>query len=128
MNLRGEVSAILNQWGHNILLQRRIDPFNGEEREYSNTLERWTVRHRYPSNASLANVQNEALQGVIHEVDMIYYFTYDAAPREGDRIYENIETFPSDQTTWLVSYSLPMRGRKGRIEYWAVGVIRETPS
>ena len=130
MNLRSEFDAILREWGHDVLLQRRINPFEEENREtmFSNTLEKWTVRHRLPSNASLPNAQNEAAQGIMHEVDMLYYFSHEAVPREGDRIYEETEGFPDDFITWIISYSLPMKGKGGELVYWVVGVIRETPS
>lgn len=116
---RGKMDQILKEWGHNVILQRRVDD------EFVNTLERHTVRHMYPANRGLPQVAEEEPEGIVHNADMIYYFRYDANPAEGDRIYEED---PNGKTTWLIDYSLPMRGRGGQIVYWVAGVTRENPN
>ena len=125
VNIRQSFDKILRQWGHNILLQRRISTPDDIEPRYANTLEKHTVRHRYPANRSLGSVLEYEQQGQLHAVDMIYYFRHDASPREGDRIYEDDPRFEEGPTLWLVDYSLPLRGRNGVIDYWTVGVTRE---
>lgn len=134
INLRRSFDSTLKKYGHNILLQRRYNPHGGnpqeedEEPGFTTKLELWTVRHTFPNNISLPGIQKEVLEGVIHEVEMYYYFSHDAVPREGDRIYENVERYPDELSSWLIDFALPMQGNKGRIEFWHCGVTRELPT
>ena len=121
VNIRKSFDAILRKWGHNIMLQRR----SPDNTSWKNGLERHTVRHMYPATRGLPQVMQEEREGIVHTVDMIYYFRVGAAPRERDRIYESDERFVEGQTTFLIDYSLPMRGRNGKIEFWTVGATRE---
>lgn len=134
-NLEDTRDAILQQWGHDVFLQRRTP----DGRDWQNQLERHTVRHMYPSTRGLPTVMQERPEGLVHTVDMIYYFRHDAKPREGDRIYEMDDRFDGrgkcepnldgiGQTTWLIDYALPMRGRNGSIVYYTCGVTREGPN
>lgn len=97
----------------------------------------------YPATRGLPGISQDRAEGIVHTVDMIYYFLPDAKPREGDRIYEEDDRFTSPpnerprrnhigtkggQTTWIIDYALPMRGVGGRIVFWAAGVTRETPN
>lgn len=132
MDLRAEFREILKNYGHNILLQRREDPHATPGNPiYSNTLEQHTVRYTFnPSGSSsvLMGIRQEQSEGIAHDFEKIYYFMHDVFPREGDRIYENLEGFPNELNTFLIDYAAPMRGANGRIEYWACSVLRETPT
>ena len=123
VDLRRTMVGILKKYGHNIFLQRRINTDNSSIKEFGEVLERHTVRSRFPG--SLAAVQNEGIEGVLHNADMIYYFKWDANPNEGDRIYEHYERNSIDVRVFTVGYALPMRGRGGRIDFWTVGAKRE---
>lgn len=132
MSLESARDAILGNWGHDILLQRR-DPSG---KDWTHTLERHTVRHMYPATRGLPTTMQERPEGIVHTVDMIYYFRPDARPREGDRIYElderyndrnDMNTRPG-QTTWLIDYALAMRGRRGAVVFYTCGVTRENPN
>ena len=127
MDLRNEFEKTLRRWGHDVYLQKRTNPHESVEVEYSNTLERITVRHTYPANRGLPASAVETLAGVVHEVELIYYLQHHVEPREGDRIYENIANFPDELTTYLIDYALPMKGLHGRIEFWTIGASRESP-
>lgn len=128
--------AILKNWGHDILLQRRTP----SGRDWEPYLERHTVRHMYPATRGLPTVMQERAEGMVHTVDMIYYFRHDAFPREGDRIYELDGRYDGrdrcsldeingyGQTTWLIDYALSMRGRNGSIVFYTCGVTREEPN
>lgn len=139
-DLRKTLEITLRKWGHNCFLQRKdysIKP-TGPFQLYSNEgfkreLEQHTVRHRFPVNAGLSNTMDEKKEGIAHNVDMIYYFKWDANPKEGDRIYEKDERFNDREifpgfATYIISYTVPQRGHGGRIEYWVAGVKREEPS
>jgi hypothetical protein len=123
MNVKQVFKGILRKWGNDILLQRRTNTSNSINKEYSNKLERHTVRSRYPG--SPVGVAQEQIEGVLHNADMIYYFKHDANPMEGDRIYENYERNNNDVRVFIVSYAIPMRGRGGSIDFWTVGATRE---
>lgn len=114
---------ILRNYGHNVLLQRRTPNDDG----WQTRLERHTVRHMEPS-ARLGLIQQEQDEGIVRDVDIVYYFRPGAMPREGDRIYERDSRYPSGQTTWIIDWALPLRGEDGRIEFWAAGTTRESPS
>ncbi len=132
-NLERALNGILRGWGHDVLLQRR----NPENTAWINTLERHTVRHRYPSVRGVAQVLQEREEGLVHTVDMVFYFKGDAHPRERDRIIQRDNRFGGmnanfhpdyGETTWLIDYALPMRGRRGEVTYYICGATRETPS
>lgn len=130
-DLRKSIKGLLSTHGHNIYLQRltsETTPDPHPQKIWSDTLEKHTVRHRYPSNSNLPHVMQTQEEGLIHNVDMIYYFLYDVNPREGDRIYEMDERFKQKLSTLLIEYALPMKGFGGRIEYWVIGAIREVPN
>jgi hypothetical protein len=128
IDLRKVVDKIHRDWGHNILLQRSV-LHQGEgifglraNNGFSTTLEKYTVTNRFPAKAGLADVVQEQLEGKVASVDLIYYFRFSANPNKGDRIYEKD---PNGYTTYIVDWALPMRGVRGRIEYWIVGASIE---
>lgn len=124
MNPRVEFDTILKRYGHNVMLQRRSEPHAtpGATAVFEDVLEIQTVRHTLPE---ILNVAVEAKEGILHTVERIYYFRYDAVPREGDRIYENIEGFPNSMMTFIVDYAEPMNGKGGEVTFWTVGATRE---
>lgn len=124
-DLRAEFLGILQKWGHDIYLQRRADGnYSEDEPRYNNKVEQHTVRRMLPSSTLLTGVAQEQLEGLVNTAEMVYYFRHTANPREGDRIYENIEMYPNHIEIWDVDYSVPMRFQGGRIEYWVVGATR----
>lgn len=131
MDLRKEVNSIMRKWGYDILLQRRVKNSNRgiyslrENSGFSDKLEKHTVRSRYPSRGvgNLTRAIDEQMEGKIADADMVYYFSWDANPDTGDRIYEKN---PNGYQTYVIDWSLPMRFHRGRIEYWIVGVTMET--
>lgn len=127
-NLRKTFTTVLRNYGHDIYLQRRITPYINDDNVYEDSLERHTVRHMYPANKGLPSVARENVEGITHDSELIYYFTFDSNPREGDRIYENLEDYPGDLVTWLIDFAVPLRFRSGRIEFWTVGASREVPT
>lgn len=125
------INWILRTHGHDVILQRR----NPSGAGFSDRLEKHTVRHMYPNSRGLPSVRQNRFEGVTHDVDMIYFFHADGKPREGDRIYEQDSRFDghmgkggSGQTTWIIDYALPLRGKMGRITFFTVGVTREEPN
>lgn len=119
--LRRVLDKVLRDWGHDIILQRA----SSEEWVWTGEYERHTVRSMYPAVRGLPQVAEERKEGLVHNVDMIYYFRRDACPREMDRIYERDERYPNGQTTWLIDYALAMRGKGGLVDYYICGVTRE---
>jgi hypothetical protein len=124
-DLRRKFSTILRKYGHDIYLQRRTNAYTSETASFRDDLEKHTVRHMYSANIGAPGVANEDIVGISHDSEMIYYFQYNSNPREGDRLYENLEEYPNELVTWIVDFAIPMRMQRGRIEYWVVGVSRE---
>jgi hypothetical protein len=108
----------LRQWGHDILLQRRIN----DDMKYSSKVEKVTTRRSAPSSGSQSNMMSEDPEGLTVNSEMIYYFESIVNPKSGDRIYEN---YPTGQQVFLIDESVPVRGRYGKIVYWVTGVTRE---
>lgn len=127
-NLRKSFDTVLMRYGHNILLQRRLSPYSAEGPEYSLQLERHTTRHMHPSSRLLSNIAQEMPEGITHDSEMVYWFRWNVNPASGDRIYENIDIYPNNQEIFIIDKAIPMRGRGGRIEFWACGVSQERPT
>jgi hypothetical protein len=141
-DMRKTFRWIQQRYGHNVYLQRR-DLYAAEDgvyrfkenEGYKEHLEQYTVRSRFPgaNNSGLARTRNEVDEGVITEVDMIFYFQWDADPKEGDRIYVKDPRYNSPNASdghelYKIDYAVANRGLGGRIEYWAVGATRESPN
>jgi len=121
-DLRRRMERILRDYGHNIYLQRRTgDSSVTGEASYANGFERHTVRNMIPSSVGMARAAQEAMEGRIVDVDVVYYFQWDANPLEGDRIHE---VDPRGHLVFDIDYSYPHRGNGGRIEYWACGATK----
>lgn len=127
-NLRKSFDATLRRYGHNILLQRRVSAYTAEGPEYTRQLERHTTRHMHPSSRLLANIAQEMPEGIAHDSEMVYWFKWNVNPGSGDRIYENIDIYPDNMEIFIIDKVVPMRGRGGRIEFWACGVSQERPT
>lgn len=130
IDLRANVDMILRNWGHNVLLQRGVarhgaGPYDLRANNgFADQLEKHTVTDRWPSrSSSLVGVKEERMEGLVSSVDKVYYFKWDANPNDGDRIYDGD---PNGYRVYLTEWALPMRGWKGRIEYWIVGATMET--
>jgi len=115
---------ILREYGHDVLLQRRIS----NDFLYSDKFERITTRHFYPSAETLSQSQREDTEGVNTTIDAIYYFEESVNPKSGDRIYEESPSNINNPNIFLIDYAAPVRGRLGKIVYWIVGATRERPS
>ncbi len=122
--------AILRRFGTDIYLQRVLNSQKGNEiPQYSNKLERYTVRSLFPNKSEGAvNVAQQALEGDVYNVDMVFYFQADANPTSGDRIYEEVDRFPNKQALYSIDYAVSMRGVSGKIIYWAAGASRVNPN
>ena len=121
-DLRRRMERILRDYGHNIYLQRRL---TDETARYENRYERHTVRNMIPSSVGLARAAQEVMEGRIVDVDVVYYFQWDAKPLEGDRIHEGMASSdPRGHLVFDIDYSYPHRGNGGRIEYWACGATK----
>lgn len=120
MDARRSMETILKRYGHDILLQRRIEKSTSEVKKFSGVLERHTVRAMYPGSGSLPSVADEQLPGVTHSADMVFYFKWDANPSAGDRIYEG-DVADKTARVYTIDYSIPNRGVGGRVEFWTVG-------
>jgi len=112
--------ATLKQWGHDILLQRRLN----DDMLYSARMEKTTVRSY---NAQLNNQTNalaENIEGLTINSEMIYFFDSLANPKSGDRIYEE---YPTGVQIFLIDQCTPVKGRLGKTVYWVAGATRERP-
>jgi len=110
--------STLRQWGHDILLQRRLD----DNMKYSSKVEKITTRRSAPSSGSQTNAMSEDAEGLTVNAEMIYYFESHVNPKSGDRIYEN---YPTGQQIFLIDEAVPVMGKFGKVIYWVAGVTRE---
>jgi hypothetical protein len=121
IDLKKNFRKILREWGHDVSIQRKLK--NGN---YSQTLEKYTTRHVGQTGTRNATSAQEGLEGINANYDMVYYFEAEVAPREGDRIYEDLGMgIVRDYTIYTIDISTPVRGRMGKIVYWIVGATRE---
>jgi hypothetical protein len=109
----------LRQWGHDILLQRRLN----SEMKYSSKVEKITTRRSAPFSGSQPNAMSEDPEGLTVNAEMIYYFEAQVNPKTGDRIYEN---YPTGQQVFIIDEAVPVMGKFGKILYWIAGVTRES--
>lgn len=141
IDLRQEMNALLKKWGHDILLQRRtLKSKSGiyataDNNGFSTKLERWTVRHSVQRESQLIAALRPKPEGMLAMLDLLYYFPWDANPKDGDRIYEidqrydtNIQDSVKYASTSIIEYAQAMRGVGGRIEFWIAGSMRERPN
>lgn len=141
-DLRRTFQLIQRKYGHNVFLQRRdlSIPADGIHRIQTNNgykpeLERYTVRSRFPGrDASLPMAAEEYREGVVTNVDLLFYFQHDANPKEGDRIYVKDDRYNSTTNVmhgyelFVIDYAVAHRGVGGRIEYWTAGASRSSPN
>jgi hypothetical protein len=123
INPERTLKKILREYGHDVLLQRRIS----DDFLYSQTFERVTTRHFFPSSEALAQAQREDNEGVNTNVDLIFYFESDINPKQGDRIYEDSQSNINSPNIYLIDFAAPVRGKFGKILYWMAGATRERP-
>lgn len=98
-----------------------------DESYYSNKLERWTVLYTMASRKiQIPNMEQDRPEGESRNAPLIMYFTADAAPTEGDRVYIHDERFIDSQTVWRIRYAHPETGFTGEIDYYIAGLIRES--
>lgn len=109
----------LRQWGHDILLQRRLT----DNMKYSSRVEKVTTRRSSPALKAQANMLSEDPEGLTANSEMLYYFESNVNPKTGDRIYEN---YPTGKQVFLIDQAVPVMGRYGRIAYWVVGATKES--
>lgn len=140
-DLRKTFRWLQERYGFDVLLQRKdlSSPKEGQYRYqpnkgYRNELEKYTVRSSYPRQSRLTTSREEVTEGVVTYVDLLFYFQWDANPKEGDRIYVEDDRFKIQESkeyfgmeVYKVDYALANIGVGGRIEYWTVGATREEP-
>lgn len=125
MSWRKKFDNILSQFGHDVYLQRRtVDRGKGTyssraNNGFSDTLERHTVRSRLANRATaLPGVKEEMPEGLVQDVDKLFYFRWDVNPDKHDRIYENE---PNGREVYVIDWAQPFRGPGGAVIYWAIG-------
>jgi hypothetical protein len=124
INPKATFKKILKDWGHDILYQRRLS----DDFVYSDTLERITTRNQLPRSSSLMVSLEEQKEGNLTNHDLIYFFESNVNPKSGDRIYEESYDSLEDAIIYLIDLAHPVRGRRGEINFWMVGVTKERPS
>lgn len=143
-DLRLVFKNLMQKWGTNVYLQRKNyaavaqGPYkDAPNHGYSVPVERWTIRMHIPGRGStrLASTRNEEIEGIVTDVDMIFYFPWDSNPKEQDRIYVSDDRYNVPTNTdysghelYVVEYAMPMRGWGGRIEFYEVGAVRKDPN
>jgi hypothetical protein len=124
INSKSIFKKILREWGHDVLLQRRLS----DDGLYSDRFERVTTRHITAASRYLASTKEEEIEGIIINSDRIYYFESSINPNSGDRIYESSPAGLNDYIIYVIEECYPVRGRLGEIHYWTVGATKESPS
>lgn len=124
INSKSVFKKILKEWGHDILLQRRLS----DDGMYSDRFEKITTRYVTAASRYLASTKEERMEGLVVNSDRIYYFESIVNPKPGDRIYEESESPLEDYTLYLIEECYPVRGRYGNIDFWTVGATKEEPA
>jgi hypothetical protein len=70
INTAKAFQKILREWGHDVLIQRRLS----DDGVYSDRFEKVTTRHITAASRYLASTKEETTEGVIINSDRIYYF------------------------------------------------------
>jgi hypothetical protein len=117
---RRALRSTLKKWGHDILLQRRLN----DDMLYSTRLQKYTTRRYNAQMANQTNAAQEVPEGLIVNSEMVYFFEHDVNPKSGDRIYEK---YPTGEQVFLIDQAVPFMGKHGLVVYWAVGATRELP-
>ena len=115
---------LLKEWGHDILLQRRLS----DDGMYSDRLEKITTRYVTAASRYLASTKEEQSEGLLINSDRIYYFESKINPKSGDRIYEESFSSLEDYSIFLIEDCYPVRGRHGNLDFWTVGASKESPA
>jgi len=124
INTKSIFKNILRQWGHDVLLQRRLS----DDGMYSDKFEKVTTRHVTAASRYLASTKEEQIEGLLVGSDRIYYFESSVNPKTGDRLYEESLSNLEDYSLFLIEECYPVRGRSGRIDFWTVGASKEKPA
>lgn len=124
INAKSALRKILKEWGHDILLQRRLS----DDFKYSDILERVTTRSQFPRNSKIALSLNENTEGYFADSDLLYFFEASVDPKSGDRIYEESAIDYESTVIYKIDDAYPVRGRFGEVTYWLVGASKENPA
>lgn len=123
INSKVVFKKILKEWGHDVLIQRRLS----DDGMYSSKFEKVTTRS-VTSARYLASTKDEQNEGVFVNSDRVYYFESAIRPNPGDRIYEESESSLEDYILYGIEECYPVRGRGGKIDFWTVGATKLEPS
>lgn len=101
-----------------------------DESYFSNKLERWTVHYTMATRKTqIPDLMQGRMEGLSISAPLIAYWTYDAAPTEGDRVYIRDSRFGNELTTWIIRYSEQVVGNYGQVTFYLTGMFREeTPA
>jgi hypothetical protein len=123
INASKAFQKILREWGHDVLIQRRLS----DDGVYSDRFEKVTTRHITAASRYLASTKEETTGGVIINSDRIYYFEASINPKSGDRIYEELSSGLESQILYVIEECYPVRGKQGKIEFWTVRSNKRKP-
>lgn len=126
---RSKFDNILRRYGHDVLLQRRVEKSGSgphrlrDNAGFARQLERHTMRSRLSGKAqTLPGIAEEAIEGLVHNVDQVFYCRWDVNPSKGDRLYEGE---PDGREVYLIDWTHAFRGPGGTVVYWAIGATLE---
>lgn len=121
INAKKVFRQILREWGHDVLLQRRLSNDN----IFSDKLERITTRHSTTASRYFSSAKQEDKEGIKINSDRVYYFESEVNPKSGDRIYEGSFSNLQDYILYVLEECYPVRGRYGKVDYWMCGATKE---
>lgn len=121
INTKRVFRNILREWGHDVLLQRRLS----DDNVYCEKLERVTTRHTTASSRFLSSSKQENMEGTMINSDRVYYFESEVNPKPGDRVYEGSFSELHDYVLYELEDCYPVRGRRGEVQYWICGSTKE---
>jgi hypothetical protein len=61
-DLRRDFENTLRKYGHNILLQRRINEYTDDDPTFASQLERHTTRHMHPGSRQLTGIAKSRMR------------------------------------------------------------------
>jgi hypothetical protein len=105
-----DADAIINEYGHDVLLRRRLDEVDGKKEHalpkdelYADVLERHTMYRVMQKPDGLSGHP----EGLVSDLDVRFYARPGAMLKTGDLLYEETPHERHDYEKWIITRSVP---------------------
>lgn len=130
MSVNVDFASLISQYGHNVLIRRRLDVIsaNGagslDSEKYASYLERHTAYRTMESPGMPGvHVKNE---GIVSDLEVKFYFKPSAKPKTSDLIYEETPHERWEYERWRIERVVPFY-IDNEVKYFVAHVKRLDP-